>query len=325
MNDDPENREKSIVRVPGSSLTVARASLVRRGLDLTKQPSEVMVWEPDGSEMVYVPEGEFPMGITEEEAKRWGRQFGELEWFMWSTPSHRVYLDAFYIGRYPVSNEQYARFVQDTGHLVPLMIHDLAMPCNWDRKRKTPPPGKENHPVVGVNWYDAQAYCDWAGLRLPTEAQWEKAACWDAKAGRKRVYPWGDRWDTHKCNSAERLAGHSLATYDEWMKWCYVWRELDPVKRQDTTTPVGSYSPVGDSPYGCADMAGNVKEWVEDWFGDYPSRRQVNPTGPDSGTSRVLCGGSWFFSSDITRCAFRYARNPIYGEHDWGFRCAKSA
>ena len=323
MNNDPENREKSIVRVPGSSLTVARASLVRRGLDLIEQPSEVMVWETDGSEMVYVPEGEFPMGITEEEARRWDEQFGrDSEWFMWSTPSHRVYLDAFYIGRYPVTNAQYTRFVQDTGYFVPFVDMDWATPYNWDRKRKVPPPGKENHPVVFVNWYDAQAYCEWAGLRLPTEAEWEKAASWDVKAGRKRVYPWGDRWDGRKCNSAERLAGHPLPTHDEWKKWLDV---SSGEGDQDITTPVDAYSPAGDSPYGCADMAGNVWEWVADWFGSYPADRQVNPTGPASGDYRVLCGGSWLYSSSGARCAARDLVNPDGRDVYWGFRCARSS
>ena len=304
MNDDQEHGGKSIVRVPGSSLTVARASLVRRGLDLIEQPSEVMVWETDGSEMVYVPEGEFPMGIDEEEARWWHAKFlgADLECYMWSSPSHQVYLDAFYIGRYPVTNKQYARFVQETGHRVPFRDADWARPYNWDRKRKVPPPEKEDHPVRFVSWDDAQAYCDWAGLRLPTEAEWEKAASWDVEAGRKRDYPWGDEWDASLSNSWE---GDS-----------------------EGTTPVGAYSPEGDSPYGCADMAGNVWEWVADWYGSYPVGRQVNPTGPDSGAYRVLRGGSWlpfpFGSSINSRSAVRYYWNPDDGIHN-GFRCARSS
>ena len=296
MNDDREHRAKSIVRVPGRGLMVARASLVKRGLDLIEQPSEVMVWETDGSEMVYIPEGEFPMGITEVEARQWHEEFGgKLEWYMASTPSHRVYVDAFYIGRYPVTNGQYARFVQDTDHPVPFV--DAS--CNWDWKRKTPPPGKENHPVAGVSWYDAQAYCEWAGLRLLTEAEWEKAASWDSKAGRKRVYPWGDEWDAGRCNSLEGGT--------------------------DGTTPVGAYSPAGDSPYGCADMAGNVSEWVADRAGSYPSARQVNPMGPDSGIFRVLRGGSWGLTSDYTRGAGRGWSDPVYRLDFGGFRCARSS
>ena len=322
MNDDRERHANSIVRVPGSGLTVARSSLVRRGLDLIEQPSEVMVWETDGSEMVYVPEGEFPMGITEQEARRWHEEFGgDLEWYMWSTPSHRVYLDAFYIGRYPVTNAQYARFVQDTGHPVPYYNVDWVRSHDWDRKGKIPPPGKENHPVVLVNWYDAQAYCEWAGLRLPTEAEWEKAASWDVRAGCKLLYPWGDRWDSDKCNSAECLAGYALPTYDEWYNW---WRELSPVQRQDTTTRVGTYSPTGDSPSGCADMSGNVWEWVADWLEDYPSGWQANATGPASG-EKMLRGGSWHDSSDRLRSANRYNWPPEEQCGLGGFRCARSS
>ena len=296
MNDDQQHRGKSIVRVPGSGLTVARASLVKRGLDLTKQPSEVMVWETDGSEMVYIPEGEFPMGITEEEPRRWQQEFGggDLERFIDSTPCHRVYLDAFYIGRYPVTKAQYARFVQGTDHPVPFTGFDWVSPDTWNRK--VPPPREENHPVVGVSWDDAHAYCEWAGLRLPTEAEWEKAAVWDAKAGRKRVYPWGDEWDARRCNCSEGGKGG--------------------------TTPVAFYSPAGDSSYGCADMAGNVWEWVADWLGDYPSGRQTNPTGPASGRFRVLRGGSWIGSSSGANRLYWF---PDFGNDLDGFRCARSS
>ena len=327
MNDDQEYRTGSIVRVPGSSLTVARASLARRGLDLTKQPSEVMIWEADGSEMVYIPAGEFPMGITDEEANRWEEQFGGGLSCMASTPSHRVHLDAFYIARYPVTNAQYARFVQDTGHRVPFVDVDVDIVrlCNWDPKRKIPPLGKEDHPVVLVSWDDAQAYCEWAGLRLPTEAEWVKAACWDVEAGHKRVYPWGDRWDGKKCNSAERVAGHALATYDEWKNWLDV---FSPEDGQDTTTPVGSYSPAGDSPYGCADMAGNVAQWVADWVSLYPVGPQVNPTGPASANPiwprRVSSGSSWCDPFLGARCAVRGTGDPDNRCHNLGFRCARS-
>ena len=245
------------------------------------------------------------MGITEEEARRWHEQrqhevLGQrLESYMRSTPSHRVYLDAFYIGRYPVTNEQYARFVQDTDHRVPFGDFIWVKTFTRDEARKFPPPGKENHPVVGVSWDDAQAYCEWAGLRLPTEAEWEKAACWDATTGRKRVYPWGDEWDARRCNCSEGGKGG--------------------------TTPGEAHSPGGDSPYGCADMAGNVWEWVADWLGSYPAGRQVNPTGPHSGTRRVARSGMWNSSSRMARCACRSSHNPDDRLGFWGFRCAMSA
>ena len=249
--------------------------------------------------------------------RTWSRACGQR-------PPIGVYLDAFYIARYPVTHAQYARFVQETGHRVPFRDVDWARPYNWDRKRKVPPPEKEDHPVRFVSWDDAHAYGDWAGLRLPTEAEWEKAATWDVKEGCKRVYPWGDRWDSQKCNSAERLAGRELRTLDERLEWCRSWDELELVQRQDITTPVGAYSPAGDSPYGCADLAGNVWEWVADWFGSYPAGRQVNPTGPDAGRLRVLRGSSWGNSSVYARCAYRVVGDPDYRIGSAGFRCARS-
>jgi sulfatase modifying factor 1 len=193
---------------------------------------------------------------------------------------------------------------------VPFRTEDWARPYNWDQQRRVPPPGKENHPVVLVSWDDVRAYCAWAGLRLPAEAEWEKAAGWDFQAGRKRRYPWGDTWDGRKCNTAERLAGRELPTHDEWKKWRDGWLKLDPVKRnQDTTTPVGAYSPAGDSPCGCADMAGNVWEWTAS---DYDK------------SHKVLRGGGWLNIRYGARVASRYRLRPDYRDITIGFRCAGS-
>ena len=139
------------------------------------------------------------------------------------------------------------------------------------------------------------------------------------------MYPWGEEWDVRKCNSAERLAGRELRTYDEWKKWWDGWLKLDVVKRnQDTTTPVaGAYSPAGDSPFGCADMAGNVWEWAADWYGaDYygrsPSR---NPPGSEFGKSRgAPRGGSWLFNQRIAASPPATAPVPTTSSNYVGFR-----
>jgi formylglycine-generating enzyme required for sulfatase activity len=270
------------VRYTPSGLAIATPDNLSALLALPQPPARIW-WERAEMEMCLVPAGEFLMGSadTDSQAGSGGR------------PQHRVVLDAYYIGRYTVTHAQYARFVQATGHRVPSGSPEY----NWDDKHKTPPQGKGDHPVVLVSWHDAAAYCTWAGLRLPTEAEWEKAA----RGTKARIYPWGDPWDTARCNSSKG--------------------------RKGGTTPVGAYSPAGDSPYGCADMAGNVWEWCADWHdaGYYAHSPSRNPRGPDSGQCRVLRGGSWINVSDYVRSAIRLRINPGGRDGIIGFRCGVSS
>jgi formylglycine-generating enzyme required for sulfatase activity len=229
-------------------------------------------WEKAEMELRLVPAGDFRMGSPPGE--------GAAD----EHPQHTVYLDAYYIGRYPVTNAQYAAFVRDTGH------HP---PDSWDGEEA--PEGEENHPVVGVSSGDAVAFCDWADLCLPTEAQWEKAA--RGKEGHR--YPWGDHEPTKElCNFSENEGG---------------------------TTPVGKYSPQGDSPYGCTDMAGNVWELCADWYREdyYQHSPPVNPTGPSVGSFRVLRGGAWFGVASYVRCCVRFWYDPVGTWSSAGFRCAR--
>lgn len=240
-------------------------------------PAEVTN-EQDGSLLVRVPAGPFLMG-SEEGAPA-------------ERPAHRVVLGAYYIGKYLVTNAQYERFVKDTGHRVPYLDDPRAQSENWDRESRTYPPGRARHPVVLVSWHDAQAYCAWAGGRLPTEAEWEKAARGGLEGKR---YPWGD--EIHP----------GLANYDT----------------QSGTTPVGTYPPNG---YGLYDMAGNVWEWVADWYdAHYYSTSPVeNPQGPQTGTVRVLRGGAWLLFAQFCRVAYRFRNSPDFRFPLIGFRLARS-
>jgi sulfatase modifying factor 1 len=223
----------------------------------------------DGAEMVLIPAGEFQMGSNESDDEK---------------PIHTVYLDAFYIDKYEVTNAQYKKFMDATGQKAP---------PNWNNSGYN----ATNQPVVGVTWNDAKAYADWAGERLPTEAEWEKSAR-GGLVGKK--YPWGDTLTYDDANYS------GTGGKDIW----------------SITSPVGSFAPNG---YGLYDMAGNAWEWCADWYGNnyYGSSPKSNPTGPASGSYRVLRGGSWNDSDDRDlRTASRGYLAPSRPYFKLGFRCA---
>ena len=235
--------------------------------------------------MVYVPAGEFLMGSDT----------GDVD----ERPQRRVYLDAFEIDRYEVTNAQYRRFLLATGWDPPqcwpqryVAFSPERDPCWHDTEY---PSGEAPYPVVGVNWQDATAYCAWTGKRLPTEAEWEKAA----RGTDGRVYPWGDEWDAEKANVGEMGIGY--------------------------TQPVGSY-PAGASPYGVLDMMGNAWEWVADLYDRqyYTYAPGRNPRGPESGTGeRILRGGAWDSPAHHVRAAYRNATHFFGPNARVGFRCAR--
>jgi formylglycine-generating enzyme required for sulfatase activity len=220
--------------------------------------------------MVYVPSGNFLMGSGDTDPEAY---FNEL-------PAHTVYVAAFWIDRTEVTNAQYAKCV-DAGACPP--------PCDWEDDEYN----SNDQLVVCVDWHKAQAYCDWSSARLPTEAEWEKAA----QGTDGRIYPWGDeKPDCTKANNSGCL-GH--------------------------TSPVGSY-PAGSSPDGALDMAGNAYEWVSDWYdGAYYAVSPVtNPQGPASGQERVRRGGSYLSDPELVRSALRTGQSPDYAYLNYGFRCA---
>ena len=235
----------------------------------------------DGAEMVLVPAGEFLMGSSEEEITAFlkANPSYKREWYANEMPQRKVELDAYYMYKTEVTVAQYRKFCEATKR---------KMPIDPDWK------GQDTHPIVSVTWSDAKAYADWAGVKLPTEAQWEKAA----RGTEGRIYPWGNKWDSAKC--------------------------VNYVNSKNGTKPVGSIL-AGASPYGCLDMAGNSWEWCADWYNlDYYKTAPVkNPIGPDTGTARVLRGGSWNYNDNGYRGAFRFGANPVINDvYYFGFRCA---
>jgi formylglycine-generating enzyme required for sulfatase activity len=220
----------------------------------------------DGAEMVFVPAGEFTMGSDE---------------IYNAKPMRKVTLDGYCIYRAPVTVVQYKRFCLDTQRPMP----DLTSGWSWD------------HPIVNVSWDDAAAYAKWAGVRLPSEAEWEKTA----RGTDGRIYPWGNEFNTNRLWCSKRSHGDATGT-----------------------AMVGSF-PSGASPYGALDMAGNVWEWCADWYSEkyYKSAPNRNPTGPNSGQLRVLRGGSWSSNEPNNfRAANRFRLVPAGRNYNIGFRCA---
>ena len=245
----------------------------------------------DGAEMVLIPAGEFLMGGADDEA------------YNSEQPVHPVYVDAFYMDKYLVTNAQYKVFVdanpQWRKDLIPDAYHDGFYLSYWNGGSY--PDAKDNHPVTWVSWYTAMAYARWAGKRLPTEAEWEKAAR-GGLVGMK--YPWGNTIDENLANYEENIGN---------------------------TTPVDRYMPNG---YGLYDMSGNVDEWCFDaydatFYASSPPRNPVagGQVGNDFTrikSNRVLRGGSWFFVARHLRVAFRNGLPPTCTNVFSGFRCARA-
>jgi len=262
----------------------------------------VVAFEP---KMVPVPAGRFLMG-SNPQLDEWASDDEQ--------PQHAVYLSSYYIAETEITNAQYKAFVRLTGYESPEYWID-----------GTPPPGKEEHPVVSVSWDDAVAYASWLSgvtgrdYRLPTEAEWEKAS----RGEKGFVFPWGNEWDPQRLNNYE-VSGDTV--------------------RGTGTTPVDEYSPEGDSPFGVVDMAGNVWEWTSDWYSEEEYYRHLDPLsnsypyiedadtgdsivkdpyGPP-GTSKVLRGGSSISDRGIARCADRGRNRTFLRYEGFGFRVALS-
>jgi serine/threonine-protein kinase len=276
----PEDRYQGIEKLLEALEHVKKELIPGRIKDDTKEQkeagerldskSQATVNKKDGSEMILIPAGEFLMGAGD----------NDQEALDGEKPQHKVCLDAYYIGKYPVTIAQYRVFCSKTGRKMPREPW-------WG--------SNDDHPVVNVDWGDAVAYCRWVGGRLPTEAEWEKAA----RGIDGRTYPWG-----------EDVPDSYYANYGVMV---------------DATTPVGSY-PKGASPYGVLDMAGNVWEWCSDWYGEdyYRGSPEYNPKGSTNGSYHVFRGGSWNAKALVLRASFRCLYTSDFDSGNLGFRLART-
>ena len=280
---------------PDANFTDVPAGQLRDYIYLTRATAEPPP-EPERKvtipvpEVVPVPAGPFTMGTRREDipalVEKYGREAGRYER---EVPQHGVNLPAFKIGKYLVTNREYQAFVRGGAGYRP--------PSHWDGDEY--PSGQGDHPVVNVSWHDAVAYCSWLTeqtgqlYRLPTEAEWEKAA----RGSDGRQYPWGNEFDPARCNSGEGGPGE--------------------------TTPVGQY-PEGASPYGILDMAGNVWEWCSTLYKPYPYDPGDGRENPEAEGGRVLRGGTFSDGARHVRCAFRYRNFPYTRNRYYGFRVVAS-
>lgn len=232
----------------------------------------------DGAPMRLIPAGDFVMGSPDGEG--WADEH----------PEHKVSVDALYLDVYEVSNTRYEKFLEATGRMFPDYWDQLDLAVHGEL------------PVVGIDWNDAKAYCEWAGKRLSTEAEWEYAA----RGTERREYPWGNGTPTEE-----------LANYGQ--RW-------SPKFYKDRLKPVGSHEN-GKSPFGIHNLAGNVLEWVVDWYDEkyYERSPGKNPKGAPTGTMKVVRGGSWNFAAEYMRSASRLKFTPKHRAADIGLRCARDA
>jgi formylglycine-generating enzyme required for sulfatase activity len=283
----PPSASSRMTGTPSFAAITSRDGAGRSARPGSPAPAEVT--PPTGQKivkqrMVLIPAGPFWMGNNGRGADGPGDKDEQ--------PLHKVSIGAYFIDVYETTNAMYKEFVDATKHEAPKL---------WKNGRY--PPAKANHPVVYVSWHDASEFCAWAGKRLPTEQEWEKAA----RGTDKRVFPWGSQFDVMKANTPQYwMAIHQTETAD--------------------TMPVGSFE-AGKSPYGLYDMAGNVYEWVNDWYLPYPGNQYPNNHYGEK--NKIVRGGSWYdclsYGCGLSSPTYNRSRfNPDIRNKGFGFRCAKS-
>jgi formylglycine-generating enzyme required for sulfatase activity len=256
--------------------------------------------KPRHPDLVTISAGSFIMGISDDLVEHlvwrdeWAAEWYEKDMFMVEQPEHRLPLPAFEIARYPVTNFEYHKFVWATGYRVPR---------GWLKFQYVE--GTDTHPVVGISYEDTLEYCKWINkmlgpgpggslYRLPTEAEWERAARGDDG----RLFPWGDEFDPWRCNTVEG--------------------------GKRGTTACGEYSPIGDSPWGLSDMAGNVYEWTASRLSPYPYDPADGREAPGCAGTFVIRGGAWYYSSKLARCTAREGVMATFVSSSLGFRLART-
>lgn len=305
-DDGNDNQEKNMVAPTSENQTVI-ATTTTRPTNQNTDPVATAVEENlgagssfirsiDGMTVMYIPEGSFIMGASSSNYQAYAHE----------KPAHEVQLDAFWMDAYEVSNAMFLTFVKDTGYLTQAEQQgysymygnsggwDSFTGVNWLHPMGAGTSYKDDLPVVHVNFYDAEAYCSWAGGRLPTEAEWEKAA----RGSDERIYPWGNNFNGAFLRFDSDAGPASVFFYTD-----------------------------GVSPFGIFNMAGNVFEWTRDWYdaGYYATSPNIDPTGPMSGEQKVLRGGSWNNSEKNVRTTHRDTSGPDYMNYLLGFRCVMDA
>jgi formylglycine-generating enzyme required for sulfatase activity len=246
--------------------------------------------------MIEIKESDFLMGTSDDNIKLlqlkesdWAYEWSDNDLFAAEQPQHQVHLPTFEIAKYPVTNAEYHAFIWDVGYRLPRDWIGFTFREDTD-----------HHPVICVSKLDAEAYIEWFNrktgviFRLPTEAEWERAA----RGTDGRIYPWGNTFDPWRCNTAESV--------------------------KKGTTPVGSYSPGGDSPCGGADMVGNVWEWTQSPFVPYPYNPNSTVDDPKARNRFVVRGGAWYYTRKLARCAAREGILANYLSPSIGFRLART-
>ncbi len=241
--------------------------------------------------MIFIPEGSFTMGFKIDNNKEWGDMDEE--------PVHRVTLSSYWIDKYEVTSSNFSTFLNKNKNEAHRFIEITpAVTIELENNLYRPRKGLENYPVNRVSWFGADAYCSWKGKRLPTEAEWEKAA----RGTDQRIFPWGNEFPDNSRVTYRRK-------FNE--QGFQVMEPVDGMKH-------------GVSPYGVHHMAGNVWEWVSDWFDAtvYQDENRKDPQGPESGTSKVLRGGNWYYKAYYMRTTYRFNEKPEIFKVWQGFRCA---
>ena len=244
--------------------------------------------------MIFIPEGSFTMGFKIDNDHDWGDMDEE--------PVHQVTLSSYWIDKYEVTSSNFTKFLNENKNEAHRFIEITpSVTVQFDDNVYQPREGLENYPVNRVSWFGADAYCKWKEKRLPTEAEWEKAA----RGTDQRIFPWGNEFpDNSRVTFRRKFSEKGFQV-------------MEPVKGMKN----------GISPFRVHQMAGNVWEWVSDWFDAtaYQDENRIDPKGPESGISKVLRGGNWYYKAYYMRTTYRFNERPDIFKVWQGFRCARQA